>query len=238
MDKLSPFQIRGFTENKISSLSLFISFLKQILRGVHMSTVSTTVVTESDEYRIFGARPKLVVGGNAFGTSLDVEDVTRITNRLLQKFDVSPVEIDTALVYGNGKSESILSSFNSSSNILISTKLTASGGHNLGRESIRNQMHISLKRLNRNEVDILYIHQPSCAVPILETLVAINGLYRQRKFKRFGICHYSAWEVAEIVYLCDKHNLVRPSVYQVIRSLSPFFGSTKYQIIEQKDVML
>lgn len=157
---------------------------------------------------------KLVLGGNAFGTLLNADDIRKITDKLLHQSGDPSIEVDSAFGYGQGKSESVLSAFKNNSNICISTKVTAFGDYSLSTESIIQQNKISLNRLQRESVDILYIHHPSSLVPILETLHAINELYRQKKFKRFGICHYSAWEVAEIVFLCDKYGLCKPSVYQ------------------------
>ena len=50
--------------------------------------------------------------------------------------------------------------------------------------------------------------------PYAETLEAVNELYRAGHFSRFGLSNYSAWEVAQICELCDRHGWKKPDVYQ------------------------
>lgn len=38
--------------------------------------------------------------------------------------------------------------------------------------------------------------------------------YRAGHFSRFGLSNYSAWEVAQICELCDRHGRKQPNVYQ------------------------
>jgi len=45
-------------------------------------------------------------------------------------------------------------------------------------------------------------------------LKAVNVLYKENKFTRFGLSNYAAWQVAEIYELCDKYGYVKPTVYQ------------------------
>ena len=44
----------------------------------------------------------------------------------------------------------------------------------------------------------------------------MNELYKEGKFKRFGISNYTAWEVAEMVGICKANGYVAPTVYQGI----------------------
>ncbi|KAH9886972.1 NADP-dependent oxidoreductase domain-containing protein [Cubamyces lactineus] len=43
---------------------------------------------------------------------------------------------------------------------------------------------------------------------------AVDELYREGKFKRFGISNYMSWEVAEIVSICKANGYIQPTVYQ------------------------
>ena len=206
---LSRFSVRKMKESHSLEVARIFKMFK-----IQCSNTSMTTRTTKKEKKITKIPPKLVLGGNAFGTSLNTDDIRKLADKLLLQSGNSTIEIDSAFGYGQGKSESVLSAFKNNRDICISTKVTAFGDHSLKRESIIQQNQTSLNRLQRDSVDILYIHHPSSLVPIVETLHAINELYRQKKFKRFGICHYSAWEVAEIVYLCDKYGLCKPTVYQ------------------------
>ena len=59
-----------------------------------------------------------------------------------------------------------------------------------------------------------YLHGPDRTTPYEETLRAVNELYKEGKFKRFGISNYVSWEVAEIVGICRSNGWVQPTAYQ------------------------
>jgi hypothetical protein len=39
-------------------------------------------------------------------------------------------------------------------------------------------------------------------------------LYKEGKFKEFGLSNFAAYEVAEIVMICNERKWVRPTVYE------------------------
>ena len=47
--------------------------------------------------------------------------------------------------------------------------------------------------LNPFKVKILYLHAPDHETPLLETLTAINDLYKEGKFEEFGLSNFSSW---------------------------------------------
>ena len=82
---------------------------------------------------------------------------------------------------------------------------------------------------------MFYLHGPDRSTPYEVTLKAVNDLYKEGKFRRFGISNYMAcvtplppfygahvdvtagrWEVAEIVQICKANGYVQPTVYQGI----------------------
>lgn len=106
------------------------------------------------------------------------------------------------------------------------------------KEDLKRGLMDSLKALGTEKVDLFYLHAPDvsnvvtssiatclCAphreltpcqhnTPYAETLEAVNDLYRAGHFFRFGLSNYSAWEVAQICELCDRHGWKKPDVYQ------------------------
>ena len=46
---------------------------------------------------------------------------------------------------------------------------------------------------NPFKVKILYLHAPDHETPLLETLTAINDLYKEGKFEEFGLSNFSSW---------------------------------------------
>jgi len=61
-----------------------------------------------------------------------------------------------------------------------------------------------------------YLHAPDRTTPYEVTLKAVNDLYKEGKFKRFGISNYMSWEVAEIVGICKANGYIQPTAYQGI----------------------
>ena len=163
---------------------------------------------------------KIIFGTTELGSNVDKETSRRMLYEFISRH--SPTEsvyLDTSSVYGRGESEKSLSMIHSLNipaaqrpNIEISTKVHALKG--LDKRGVHQQFATSLKRMGVDQVDILYIHQPSSKYPILPTLVAINELYQQGKIQRFGLCNFPSWMVCDVVHLCRKHGLLAPSVYQ------------------------
>ena len=76
------------------------------------------------------------------------------------------------------------------------------------------QVGISLKELGTDCVDIFYLHAADRTVPFAVTLKAIDDLHKAKKFVRFAISNYTAYEVAEIVMTCTHNGWVKPTLYQ------------------------
>ncbi|KAF7297905.1 Aldo-keto reductase [Mycena chlorophos] len=47
-----------------------------------------------------------------------------------------------------------------------------------------------------------------------KALKTVNELYKEGKFKRFGISNFMSWEVAEVVAICKANGFIEPTVYQ------------------------
>jgi aflatoxin B1 aldehyde reductase len=117
--------------------------------------------------------------------------------------------LDTARVYGSGTTEEVLGEIGVSQ-AEVHTKAFPP----FTDANITNQLNDSLKALKRSSVDLYYLHVPDNSHPLEESLRAVNDLYRQGKFRSFGVSNYPAWQVAEIYYICDKNGWVKPTVYQ------------------------
>jgi aryl-alcohol dehydrogenase-like predicted oxidoreductase len=110
--------------------------------------------------------------------------------------------IDTADVYSQGKSEELVGQVLSNlgldeTRILVATKvrLRTGPGPNevgLGRSHIVRSVERSLKRLGREHIDLLQLHDRDVLVPIDETLRALDDLVMQGKIRHIGVCNFSA----------------------------------------------
>ncbi|CAK5274710.1 unnamed protein product [Mycena citricolor] len=81
-------------------------------------------------------------------------------------------------------------------------------------ESIRKFCQMSLDALKTEQVEMWYLHGPDHRNSFEDSLRAVNELYKEEKFKRLGISNYTAWGVAEIVGICERHGWVKPTAYE------------------------
>ncbi|KAL7800057.1 NADP-dependent oxidoreductase domain-containing protein [Trichoderma ceciliae] len=164
-------------------------------------------------------KPRAILGLMTYGpeTSLDnrvttIEEFQRHLDAL-QKHGYN--ELDTARIYSNGDQEAFTTKAGyKERGFQLATKsypLTP-GTHTAA--NLRNDLETSLAALDITSVDIFYLHSADRSVPFTETLEAANTLYKEGKFKKLGISNYSAYEVAEIVMLCQSRGWVQPTIYQ------------------------
>lgn len=124
-------------------------------------------------------------------------------------------ELDTARIYSGGGQEAFTAKAGyKERGFKIATKSypLAPGGHTAA--NLRKDLETSLAQLGTTSVEIFYLHSADRSVPYTETLEAANELYKEGKFKQLGISNYSAFEIAEIVMLCQSRGWVKPTIYQ------------------------
>lgn len=117
-------------------------------------------------------------------------------------------ELDTAAVYVGGKQEAFTRDAGfTAKGFTIASKImpVAPGDH--APETLKAAWDRSLAKLGVESTDIFYLHAPDRATPYEKTLEAVDEMYRQGKFKRLGLSNYAAWEVAEMVGICERRYL-------------------------------
>jgi aflatoxin B1 aldehyde reductase len=82
--------------------------------------------------------------------------------------------------------------------------------------SLREAVDASLKELQTDSVDTFYLHAADRSTPFADSLKEVNEMYKEGKFRQFGISNYTSFEVAEIVMTCHANGWVRPTIYQAI----------------------
>ena len=125
--------------------------------------------------------------------------------------------VDTAFLYPGVKSQGVCEKMLGDAAVpgcVYSTKANSWTEGGLSAESVARQLRGSVERLQVKKVDIFYLHMPDHKVPLAETLKAVNDLFEEGLFARFGLSNYASWEVADIVHLCKENGWVKPSVYQ------------------------
>ena len=157
--------------------------------------------------------PQIILGTMGFGEQIDGATADRMVRTFL---GLGYRELDTAYRYTEGQSEQILGRILTPElrpKVYLATKVTPTAG-GLGGESIVRQVDTSLQRLRTDHVDLLYLHAPDLKTPIGITLEACQKLFKEGKFREFGLSNYASWQVADIWHLCTENGWVTPSVYQ------------------------
>ncbi len=128
---------------------------------------------------------------------------------------------DTANVYNQGESERIVGKAlkNRRDDIILATKVFGqmSEGLNdkgLSRRNILSSVDASLARLDTDYIDVYYLHAPDYETEIEETLETMTGLVKAGKIRYIGVSNYAAWQIADMLAVCDKRGYIAPIITQ------------------------
>lgn len=150
-----------------------------------------------------------------FGMMNDEGQATAIVNRALE---LGINLFDTADVYGNrGTSEEYLGRALGARrhNVIVASKFAGpmsgeqawmQGG---SRRWIMQAVEGSLRRLGTDYLDLYQMHRVDPAVPIEETLRALDDLVRQGKVRYIGNSNFAAWQVTEAEWTARSAGLNR-----------------------------
>jgi aryl-alcohol dehydrogenase-like predicted oxidoreductase len=127
---------------------------------------------------------------------------------------------DTAWIYTDGGSETLLGQFARDHDVLIATKVGYSGG--AGRANLTAQFDTSRKRLGRDAVDLLYLHRFDPETPLAETLEVFAEWQSRGLIARIGLSNFAAWAVM-------KAQAVAASFGTRIDAIQPMYSLVKRQ---------
>lgn len=197
---------------------------------------------------------KICLGCMSFGDSekwihdwvLNEEDSRKIIKKAL---DLGINFFDTANVYSIGTSEEYLGralkDYVKREEVVIATKVhgrmhEGPNGQGLSRKAIMHEVEASLKRLETDYIDLLYIHRWDYDTPIEETMRALNDLVRSGKVHYIGASSMytyqfqKAQQVAEIngwtkfVAMQNHYNLV---YREEEREMNPYTKETGVALV-------
>lgn len=99
---------------------------------------------------------------------------------------------DTAWVYTDGRSETLVGQFAHTHDIQVATKIGYEGG--AGRDNLTAQFETSRQRLNC-PVDLLYLHRFDAQTPLEESLECLARWQSDGLIARIGLSNFAAWQV-------------------------------------------
>ena len=174
----------------------------------------------------------LLVSELALGTMIFGEDSQRSTPEkaaveiISAYIDLGGNHIDTANVYAGGRSEEIIGKAikGKRSKLIIATKVRGRVGNGpndegLSRYHIQRSVEASLKRLQVNHIDLLYMHTWDPVTPIEESLEAFNDLVKTGKVTYIGVSNFKAWQMMKSLGLSDQNGWARFTAAQYQYSL-------------------
>jgi aflatoxin B1 aldehyde reductase len=98
----------------------------------------------------------------------------------------------------------------------IATKVNPRITGKLDADAAYMQIGESLKRLDLDSVDTVYLHFPDPNTPVESVLSAMADLHEQGKFKELGLSNFPAWMVADAWHICERRGWVKPTVFEGI----------------------
>lgn len=156
----------------------------------------------------------LILGTMTFGQQTFEEDAAVMLRTALEN---NITEFDTAYVYNDGECEKllgrVLKDFDAEQ-YRIATKVNPRVTGKLDRNAILTQFHESLRRLQTDAVDVLYLHFPDHLVSLEEMLSTCDELYHAGKIKELGVSNYPAEEVDRACETAKANGWIVPSVYE------------------------
>jgi aryl-alcohol dehydrogenase-like predicted oxidoreductase len=140
------------------------------------------------------------IGGWMWGGTDEAESIATIQAAFEHGINL----VDTAPVYGFGRSEEIVgravAESGLRSNVIIATKvgLQWEGGRvsrNASRARIMREVEDSLRRLQTDYIDIYQVHWPDPLIAIEETADAMHMLLAQGKIRAIGVSNFSVGQI-------------------------------------------
>jgi aryl-alcohol dehydrogenase-like predicted oxidoreductase len=161
------------------------------------------------------------LGCNNFGGRIDIDATRAVVDAAI---DAGITFLDTADIYGRsgsasrpgvGRSEELLGEVLAGrrDEIVLATKFGMDmhdgyGGARGSADYITAACEASLRRLDTEEIDLYWYHQPDGVTPILETLTALNVLIRAGKVRAIGASNFSADQLTHAATVAQAHGLV------------------------------
>jgi aryl-alcohol dehydrogenase-like predicted oxidoreductase len=153
------------------------------------------------------------LGTNNFGRRIDYEQSLAVLDAAL---DAGVTVVDTADIYGQGKSEEFIGRAleGRRDRVVIATKfgmrMDERPDESRGRpEYVRWAVEGSLRRLRTDVIDVYQFHEPDPSTPVEETLGVLDELVREGKVRWIGSSNFSAEQIEEAERISRDRGLAR-----------------------------
>jgi aryl-alcohol dehydrogenase-like predicted oxidoreductase len=185
------------------------------------------------DYRTLGhsgcAVSSLCLGTMTFGVETDEPGAHQQLDRFVE---AGGNLVDTADVYGDGRSEEIIGHWfarrpaDVTEPIVLATKGRfpragddSPNGVGLSARHLTRALDASLRRLGLESVDLYQVHAYDPLTPLEETLRTLDQFVRAGKIRYYGLSNFTGWQVTKAVYLARALDLAEPVTLQPQYSL-------------------
>lgn len=190
----------------------------------------------------------MTFGGDGIWRVIGAQDVWAAEGLLKYAFSKGVNFIDTADVYANGLSETVLGQAIRKLGIprdelVIATKVFGRFQHawpgqtvtatdeqvrrfananlwGLSRKHIFDAIDASLRRLEMDYVDLYQVHAFDPVTPLEETLDALDAVVRSGRVRYIGLCNFAAWQIATALGISARKQLARFESAQMYYSIA------------------
>ena len=185
------------------------------------------------DYRPLGnsgcAVSSLCLGTMTFG----VESDEAVAHQQLDRFvEAGGTLVDTADVYGDGRSEQIVGRWFArrpaevTEPVVLATKGrfrfsgdSSPNGAGLSARHLTRALDASLRRLGLDSVDLYQVHAFDALTPMEETLRTLDQFVRAGKIRYYGLSNFTGWQLTKAVHLARALNVAGPVTVQPQYSL-------------------
>ena len=139
----------------------------------------------------------ICLGAGHLGTDVSAEDSFRVLDRFVE---LGGTFIDTAYVYGGGKSEEVIGEWLTRSGMASRVAVATKGGHpdmesgvsRMNGADIATQLGESLERLQTDVIDLYWMHMDEPAIPAIEILGMLTEHLAAGRVKAIGCSNFTA----------------------------------------------
>src|ERR1700693_2187557 len=155
------------------------------------------------------------MGGWMWGGTDEAQSIATIRSAIEREVTL----IDTAPVYGFGRSEEIVGKALDDGGLRNRVAIATKAGldwrdgqpfRSASRERIFAEVEYSLRRLRTDYIDIYQVHWPDPLTPIEECAEAMLALYRQGKIRAIGVSNFSRQQMHEFRKVAPIHTVQPP----------------------------
>ena len=187
-------------------------------------------------YKTIGTDRVSAIGFGTGFTAPENRNCDTLQQTIHNSIDLGVNFIDTAPVYGNGVSETMLGQVLKNigrEKVFLASKVSPEDTSYKGVISSAEQ---SLKRLQTETIDLFQIHWPSVNIPLSETAEAMEKLVSDGKIRYIGVSNFQMHEIVE-----TKNSLKHNSLASIQSEYNFFERSMEDKVLpfcKKNDMML